>query len=226
MTTTSTDPRRIETPEKRVGPTGTPVGWPVLTFEPEGHVYRLHDAATPAAWGQILPSVTQVLEAVGLVDDEWFTEDSRTRGRYVHRMIQFHEREGLDESTVDPRLAGYLTAYRAFIRDMRPGPCLLLETPLADPTLRYAGTPDQVREIKNRLALIDHKSGGSAPWHRLQTAAYVDLVGKHNGEFARIDRYALYLRRDGQYRLEQHTGRRDIKVFHAALAVAHWKESL
>jgi hypothetical protein len=199
---------------------------PRLVFEPETHVYRLG--------GRRVLSVTQVLTAAGLIDAEWFTEESRTRGSYVHKMIMYDEREGLDERSVDERLAGYLAAYRAFVRDLSPGPCMLLEQPLADPVLRYAGTPDQLRlrPMRGRLALIDHKSGAPFPWHRLQTAAYAYLIREHaplwNIEkeiVPPLARYCLYLRPNGQYRLEEHSDRNDWKLFQAALAIAQFKEA-
>lgn len=201
---------------------GQPAGL-VLTFDAEKHEYRLHDAQTPAAWGRLLPSVTQILHAVGLIDDQWYMEEHRTRGRYVHQMIAFEEREGLDESTVDQRLAGHLAAYRRFIAEAHPGPCRLLERPLADAALGYAGTPDQVRELHGRLALIDHKSGTPLPWHPLQTGAYESLVRLSDLQTGPLDRYALYLHRNGTYRLERHADRRDFKVFQACVAVTHFK---
>jgi hypothetical protein len=179
----------------------------------------------------LVPSVTQVLGAVALIEDEWFSEQSRERGRFVHKAIFYEEREGLDDASLDPRLEGYVRAYRAFVRDVRPGPCLLIETPLADPVLGYAGTPDQLRPINDRLAVVDHKSGGEAAWHPLQTAAYAYLMREHatiwpaGAAVPVLDRYALYLHSNGQYRLVPHTDRRDFKVFQAALAVAHFKEN-
>lgn len=214
---------------QRVGPTGQPAGGPVLpaapkvlTFEPEEHVYRLHDAATPAAWGAVLPSVTQTLQLAAVIDDTYYTEEHRTRGRYVHRMIVFDESESVDESTVDSRLRGYLDAYRRFKRETQPGHCELIEQPLCDPILRVAGTPDQVRIFGGQLALIDHKTGSPLSAHRLQTAAYEHLV-RGALKCGPLKRYCLYLQASGRYRLEEHTDRRDFAVFKACLSVAHFK---
>lgn len=201
-----------------------------LEFDTERHEYRLHDSATPVAWGRLVPSVTQVLHAVRLIEEDFFTEESRLRGRYIHKAIMLEERQGLDDASLDERLVGYLRAYRTFIRDVHPGPCLLIETPLADPVLGYAGTPDQLRPINDRLAVVDHKSGGEAAWHSLQTAAYGHLIREcatiwpAEKAVPLLDRYALYLRANGQYRLVPHSDRRDFKTFQAALAVYQFKE--
>jgi hypothetical protein len=187
---------------------------PTLTFTEEGHEYRLGN--------ERLLSVTQILESVGCINDsEWFTEEGRMRGRFVHKAIALAERGELDESTLDDRLAGYIAAYRRFVGEAEPGPCLLLETPLYDELLRYAGTPDQVRPLFGEDTVIDYKTGGPAPWHALQTAAYLRLVRYPHGE--PVARCTLYLRQDGTYRLARHRRGRDWTVFKAALTVAHWK---
>jgi hypothetical protein len=78
----------------------------MITFDPDTHTYTLD--------GQTVPSVTQVLQAMGFVDSTWFTEESRTRGKYVHRIIELHINQELDESTVDDSLAGYFGAFKLF----------------------------------------------------------------------------------------------------------------
>lgn len=201
----------------------------LLDFDAEDHVYRLHRPETPASWGQVIPSVTQALTAAALIEGDWYTERARERGRFVHKAIFYEEREGLNDASLDERLVGYVAAYRAFIRDVRPGPCLLGEAPLADPVLRFAGTLDQVRSINQRIALIDHKTGAEAKWHGCQLAAYQRLTNTEGTiglaePLGVVDRYVLYLRPNGQYRLVQQTDRADWKVFAAALTIAHFKE--
>lgn len=190
---------------------------PGLTFDPEAHEYHLD--------GQRLMSVTDVLRSVQLIDDSWFDEEARVRGRYVHKAIAYEERGGLDESSVDERLAGYLAAYRAFVREVEPGACLLVEEPLAHPIHRYAGTVDQVRPIAGKLAVLEHKTGGPARWHALQTAAYAALAEVKLSPAHPLRRYVLYLRPDGTYRLVEQSSRDDWKLFLAALALAAFKAS-
>lgn len=198
---------------------------PVLTLEPD-HTYRLHTPDTPASWGRRLISVTQALHAAGLVEgEEWFTEESRIRGRYVHKAVMLEETVGLDESSIDPAIQGYIDAYRRFKQDAHLGPCVFIETPLADPTLGLAGTPDQVRLLDSRLGLIDLKSGVRSATHALQTAAYVHLLGLHNTEWRALPRFAVYLSVDGKYRLEEHRDRHDWRIFQAALTLIQFKET-
>lgn len=187
---------------------------PALAFDAATHTYALN--------GQRVLSVTQILEAVGLVDDDYFTEDSRTRGRYVHRMVLYSEREGLDENTVDERLRGYLEAYRRFVQEVAVGPCTLLERPLCDPILRFAGTPDQLRPMQGRETLIDLKSGQPHPTHGLQLAAYEHLIWRQL-RCGRLDRAAVYLKPNGSYRLRMYEDRNDWKIFDCARVLAQWK---
>ena len=199
---------------------------PLLAFDVAKHEYRLHAPDTPASWGRVLPSVTQVIQAAGLVDgEEWFTEESRIRGRYVHKAVLYDETVGLDESSIDPALRGYIDAYRKFKRDVTLGPCDLIETPLADPVLGFAGTPDQVRTVDGRTALLDLKSGFRSAAHSLQTAAYVHLIGLHNGAWAALPRFVVYLAADGRYQIEENRDRRDWKVFTAALTLMQYRET-
>lgn len=196
----------------------------LLHFDPVEHEYRLHDEKTPASWGRRLLSVTQALQACNLVDDDWYTEQSRQRGRFVHKAVMLEEQGRLDESTIDERLLGYIGAYRAFKRDVPLGPCEWLEQPLADPVLGFAGTPDQVRPVRDVLTLLDLKSGAPHPTHALQTSGYVHLLTVHNPDWRFLPRAALYLRKNGAYQLVPHENRNDIKIFKAAVVVAQWKE--
>lgn len=198
---------------------------PLLAFEPEDHTYRLHDATTPAAWGRLVPSVTQVIERAGLIGDTtWFTEESRQRGRIVHRAIMYDEREGLDPSSIDDRLVGYLDAYRAFKQAVDLGPCRLLETPLADPIRFVAGTVDQVRLLRGYLAVLDIKSGTQSAWWALQVAAYESLVRLALG-CGPLKRYAVQLQKDGRFKLIEYQDRNDLRIFYSALAIVQWREA-
>jgi hypothetical protein len=173
----------------------------------------------------LVPSVTQVIERAGLIEDTtWFTPESRERGRAVHKMLMYSEREGLDESSVDPRLAGYLAAYRKFVSETDLGPCDLLETPLADPVRGFAGTPDAVRAFRGVGTLFDIKTGTPGPWWAIQTSAYESLVRQHLG-CGPLQRFCLQLCRDGTFRLHQHRDRNDLKIFYAALTVVQWREA-
>jgi hypothetical protein len=212
----------------------TVVGPGGVLFDPDTHEYRFDDRQ--------LPSVTQILDMAGLIDRRWDDEAIR-RGRAVHELVKQLEShpDGADAPYTAPppefaEFYGYLDAYRDFLHAVKPGPCVLLEAPLGDLTLGYAGTPDQVRPICGTLAVLDLKTGAAEPWHALQTAAYKELAvvelmrrewarGCNTVEEPEIRRYALYLEPTGRWKLQCHNDLDDWPVFKAALTVASWRRS-
>lgn len=105
-----------------------------LTFDAEPHVYRFG--------ARVIPSVTQVLGALGCTPDwtflpEWYAE----RGRAIHRAVHLWLENCLDESTVDPAIAEPLASAQKAITELHLQP-ILVEHHLADETLWFAGTPD------------------------------------------------------------------------------------
>jgi hypothetical protein len=82
---------------------------PELLFDPDSHTYTLN--------GEKVPSITQIIADMGLIDTTWFTDHSRERGTFVHRIIEWHLLKELDEDTVDESLVGYLNAWKRFELD-------------------------------------------------------------------------------------------------------------
>src|SRR3954452_7906298 len=78
----------------------------VATFDPCSHAYYFR--------GRRLISVTQAIQAAGLIRSEWYTEAARQRGRAVHLAIHFDAQRDLDESSVSPLVRPYLEAARSF----------------------------------------------------------------------------------------------------------------
>ena len=183
----------------------------------ETHTYRQD--------GRALVSVTQAIRAAGLMGDtSFYTADSATRGTAVHLMTEQID-QGTLEDALAPALAGYGDAYRRFIADHRPV-WTLTEAMRADLALGYAGTIDRAGTLATypRAGVLDVKSGGAAPWHRLQLSAYRRLVAADLSS-PLIARYTLYLAADGTYRIDALPldDREDWQTFQAALAVASWQ---
>lgn len=191
-----------------------------LTFDADTHTYTID--------GVVLPSVTQVLGDVFYTPGaEWFTDEARLRGSYVHAAIALDHEGALDEDTVDYRLFPYIEAWRAFKResDFRP---MAWEQAVCDPARGYAGTYDVIGQLgDNPLfppVLVDFKTGTPAEWIRLQTAAYARVA--KGDRFPTLRRGGLWLRADGTYRFTMHTDRADERLFLSALEVFQWKQKL
>ena len=181
-----------------------------IEFDEATHVYRVG--------GVRYPSVTTVLSDMGMVDAEWFTEESRIRGTYVHKIVEWDEAGTLDEESIDPALTGYAAAWRKF-KDDTGYQTLATEKMLADHTYRFAGRLDNEGILYGKEIVLDIKSGAAGPATALQLAAYEILIG------APRKRYALQLKPSGKYNLIHHSDRNDCHVFLAALACWWWQSN-
>lgn len=178
-----------------------------LAPDPKLHLDRtLHRYTYDGVWK---PNVTTILEAMGFIDKEYFTPESRTRGDYVHRLAHFHDIGTLDWDTVDADLMGYLHAYLKFKEETGFVP-YLCEFPLYHRLYQYCGCLDRFGLFtrgpwKNAWGLIDLKSGPVAYWCGLQTAAYALPVKQMpelreiRGKKAAFMRLGVQLKPDGAW---------------------------
>jgi hypothetical protein len=193
-----------------------------LQFDPAEHVY--------SADGIVIPGVTSVLEAVGIIDYARIPEGTRVmaleRGRHVHTLCQFDDEGSLDPDTVDVRLAGYLEAWRRFREDFRFHP-ELIEHRGFSAIHRYAGTLDRRGIIgygtdKAYQTLLDIKTSVAPYWTKFQTAAYANFFESP----AKYRRMAVALRQDGTYKVSEYRCAdfsAHFNVFLAALTVVQSK---
>lgn len=184
----------------------------VLTFDPVQHTYCID--------GRPVPSVTQVLKDVGLIDTSWFTEEARLRGTYVHLATQYLDEGDLADESVNPLYRGYVQAYQRFLDTALPA-WDRIEHRVCDPVLGYAGTFDRVGVLQGRRWLVDIKTGEFST-AGLQTAAYRRCLPEPYG----VRRAALQLRADGTFGFHELNDRRDESRFLAALVVWQTKQEI
>ena len=72
--------------------------------------------------------------------------------------------------------------------------------------------------LNGKESLIDIKSGVESPTTGIQLAAYSMLY-----DVPLVNRYGLYLKADGKYKLIPYADRNDIKIFNAALTLYHYR---
>jgi hypothetical protein len=194
-----------------------------FTFDPEKHEYALN--------GLRLPSVTQILESVGLSPDYSgvpadHLEFARDRGDKVHKATALDDRGDLDEDTLDPRIAPYLEAWRQFRRDHHFEP-VEIEFMFYSKRHGYAGTLDRLgaSDLAEHTLIdlktcqkIDLKSVGP------QTGGYSWGYCEFSGQaiYKQIKRFAVRLQPDG-YKLIECKNRQDFDVFLHALSIVNWK---
>jgi hypothetical protein len=187
-----------------------------LRFDPVQHRYWIGPRE--------LIAVTAVLDHAGLVDRTWYDDASRTRGVAVHHAAEACDRG--EPQIGDGPIAPYVSAYADFLRDARPvwhG----IESPVADPTLGYAGTVDRFGTLHGDPVVVDLKTGAVPPWAPLQLAAYARLLISDAWP-TRRRRLVVQLLPTGRYSVREYpivNFGRDERVFLAALAVAQWKRA-
>lgn len=192
---------------------------PVIEFDEQRHEYRVN--------GVLWPSVTQVLEGAGISDfsdvQPAVLRHSQERGTAVHRACWFCDNDDLDESSVDPEIAGYLEAWRKFKRDMH-WTSRFIEQIVSCPTYHYCGTYDREGFFGDgKAALLDLKTGNETDAWPIQLAAYARMLPQPLSR----DRVAVKLASDGTYRVHWYPildFRRDEAVFLSALTLYSFKK--
>ncbi len=174
-----------------------------LAFDAESHTYRLD--------GRVVKSNTQILKGAGLIDDRFYTEESRDRGTRVHRAVEMHEGETLVMDRVDADVRPRLNAYFKFKRDTG-FVAELVETRIFSEAHGFATTLDLVGRMQGTRKLIDIKSGATNHWNELQLAGQDIALCERlyardlelepiNGSPYPEERFILQLRPDETYRL-------------------------
>lgn len=125
--------------------------FPELTFDEDGHIYRLN--------GLVIPSVTTLMKP--LSDDFYRTVDPEVlnraakRGTAIHNAVENFTEFGIRD--IAPQYAGYFESFLRWWELRKPEP-LAMEHKVYHKILRYAGTADLLCIIDGRLTLVDYKS--------------------------------------------------------------------
>ena len=178
-----------------------------LTFREDIHEYRED--------GVIVPSITQILECVGITNPQFYTEGAAIRGTHVHTLTEYID-DGVCPAEVDPEYAPYIQAYRLFLHEADVQ-WRYIEHMVHNKIYGYAGRLDREGILFGNAAIVELKSGGISDWAALQTAAQAAFFKEPK------KRYGLQLKTNGKYKLHEYTDRNDIKVFRSAAVVVNWK---
>lgn len=199
-----------------------------LLFEESVHIYRLKD-------GRVVPSVTQILGAVGVAADFEAIgamrsgladqiEERRNLGAAVHQDAHAYDDDDLDRHTVDARVEPYLQAWITFRANHGVRP-LARERVVFDPVHFYCGTLDGVfLTPEGRTVLIDIKIGDPKDAAAdLQTSAYEAAWRLEHHDEPIHERWAVQLLpgRSVPYNITPYTDWRDFAKFKACVTVFH-----
>lgn len=200
----------------------------VLTFDEPSHVYRWND--------RVVPNVTRILSVLS----DWskvapdVLERARQEGVDIHRCVELHAKNDLDEETLPEWLRPRLAAWKLFLAETG-FEIEASEARVYHDAWEYAGTADLFgtfgrlkvgRTTKRVPANVDLKRsfiGGRSIG--LQTAAY-SVAWQRMGNPKPQMRCALQLRDDATYRLRTYDDAGDFSAFTACLQVHKLKEEI
>ncbi len=166
----------------------------VLTMDAE-HVYRLGD--------RVVPSNTQILKDVGIVDTRYYNIEAALRGTYVHQASEIYCRNDGDFHwpAVDERYVGYVRGWERFV--LESGfKSVLIEHPVIGPG--FATTVDRVGWLNGRLVVLEIKTGSRPEWVVLQTALQLEAILSQRAtlKLNPTQRFSVTLKPDGKYKLD------------------------
>lgn len=190
----------------------------MIEFNPYLHEYKDN--------GRIIPSVTQILNGVGLIDFSGIPsrvlDIAKERGTTVHLITELLDRDELDESTIDPDLIGYVDAYRKFVEEYHIAKITAIEKLVYSDAkhLGYAGTLDRKAVLSTGLKLLyDIKTTAEkSQVHALQVTAYELADGEKMDQLG-----CVYLAADGKYEFQPYD--RCVSGWLAALQLYKWKKN-
>jgi len=159
--------------------------------------------------GEELPHITGMLWQTNWIDDRWYTEESCDRGQAVHKLTADFDLGALDPDMCVSPFRNYLLAHVKAMTTLRPE-ILSVEEPIAHGHYRFAGRPDRVERIYGLLSVLEIKSGDPEKSHQIQTALQAILTSSRTNLPAEMwGRFALYVKKNGKFKVEQHRDRKD-----------------
>lgn len=185
-----------------------------LTFDAATHTYKFG--------ARVLPNVTQIIREAGLIDDRYFTDEARERGRAVHVATALYDQGRLDDSKVREEYRGYVEAYKNY-RSQSEWKVVAIEQRVWNADLGYAGTQDREVESCGCVGLEDLKTGAPVASTAIQTAAYERCDSKYPYYGLPGPRRAIHLRANGKFSVEVYDDHDDWDAFLAALTLRNWK---
>lgn len=190
-----------------------------LAFDPTIHEYR-HPIT-----GVVIPSVTQILRAVGVSTDfdglaamsptlGEAIDRKRDLGTAVHVGAHYYDDDSLEWSTVHDEVKPYLEAWIRFRENQQFFP-IQRERRLYSPNLNVCGTLDAVGHCdkdRGRLILVDIKCGDpEASAARYQTAGYELLWNAEHSGMPLAERWSVQLTPEARipYRVTNYSAKPD-----------------
>jgi hypothetical protein len=173
--------------------------------------------------GQLVPSVTQVIKAAGLVDTTWQSDWARDRGVRVHTALQVLVQRD-EDAALQHLQEDDLPFFAAGQRWLETAGVEVLGAEELIDGGSYAGWLDLRCKVRgfDRPVVVDFKTGSLPAWVGLQLAAYAAPLTVAGGH----DRMAVRLQLGGEPRVHVYRAASDWADFRACLKVWQIQERM
>jgi hypothetical protein len=174
-----------------------------------------HTYVSPA--GHILPGISSVLRAAGLLADmPGGNEAAMQRGSRVHKAVEFDTTNELDEASMDDGELFLVHAARRARQDLKLD-IIAVESCVCNEALGYATKVDAVVRWEGKLTVVNYKTGNFYRHYPIQMALEALCVEEP------VRRLGIYLRPSTHYLIQEYTDREDYAVARACATIAAWK---
>lgn len=173
-------------------------GW---SFNEEDHEYK-----NPQ--GLVVPGISAILRAGGLLDEMRAAKSAMSKGSRVHKAIEFDWENDLDEESVDPDEIGFVHAWRAAVKELGieiEG----VEVLAGHSSMQYASQIDAIAKWEGRLTVCNWKTGRKYAWYPVQSAGEAILFEQP----VLPRRLTVYLQANGKWKYDEHTAVEDFEEF-------------
>ena len=186
-------------------------------FDAELHRYTLLDG------GAEVPHITGLLVSAGIVDPQFYTEESRIRGTAVHDLTRDYDLGALPVDGCKSVYKPYLLAHAAAMGMLKPE-ILAIESPAVHPVYRFGGRSDRVLKLSGLRGVWEIKSGAREASHAIQTALQAMLDSVECGIPAEhLGRWCCYVKANGKFSVEVHDSKSDFDVAREILRDYAWR---
>ena len=187
-----------------------------IKLDPDKHIYTLH--------GSEIPSVTQVIEGVGLYPKYSENPMYRRRGTAAHKACALLIYGRLNRKNTSPAILGYVESFEKFLvgSGFRPN---IVEQLTWSEAWRVAGTVDLHGILGGDPTIIDLKTGEPPEATRIQTAGYSCLIKESHGlETSRRIALRLHGNGDTATPIEYSNIAEDSRHFYSIVSIWHLKK--
>lgn len=197
---------------------------PSFDFDPEKHIYTVK--------GEVIPSVTQLLQEFALSDLSRIPADrleyKRILGTAVHIACQYLDDCRLDESSLHPEIIPYVNAYKKF-REITGFEPRHSELKMFSKKWKFAGTLDKQGLFewggKSIESIIDLKCVWQVyPSTGPQTEGY-KILFEENFKTKIKGRFGLQLKPTGHYEVIPFQDKQDNTTFLSCLHLHYWRKT-